>query len=386
MTRTTCATVLMLLAPSVLVSQNLEQPDDRWQGVERVLAQAVREHAFPGAVLVVGLGGKIVYSRGTGHFGDNDPTPVTDSTIYDLASLTKVVGLTTAVMLLVAHDSIDLDAPVSRYLPEFHGPAKDKVSVRHLLTHTSGLPAWRPFYQETSNAPDARDSIIATPLEHNPGDVFKYSDIGAIILGMVVERITHMTLDRYLDRAVFVPLQMAQTRFRPPAGLRRRIAPTEADPWRGHVLRGEVHDENAARLGGVAGHAGLFSTGPDLAKFAFWLLDSYHGRHPTTSNPHLPAEIVREFVARQPGPKGSTRALGWDTPSKTGSSAGSLMPRSSFGHTGFTGTSMWIDPDRELFIILLTNRVHPTRENNQIRQIRPLVADAVLKALAERNH
>ena len=176
---------------------------------------------------------------------------------------------------------------------------------------------------------------------------------------------------------------MHETQFRPSSELLERIAPTERDPWRGRVLRGEVHDENAHRLGGIAGHAGLFSTAPDLAKFARWMLDAYHGRHPTGTEPNIPMEVVREFTRRQEIPQGSTRALGWDTPSVQGSSAGTLLSRSSFGHLGFTGTSIWIDPQQDIFVILLTNRVHPTRENNAIRRVRPRVADFIARAVQQ---
>jgi CubicO group peptidase (beta-lactamase class C family) len=196
-----------------------------------------------------------------------------------------------------------------------------------------------------------------------------------------VERLTGKRLDQFLLERVFGPLGMAWTRYLPPAAWTDRIAPTENDPWRGRILRGEVHDENAARLGGVAGHAGLFSMAPDLARFAQWILKAYHGTLEPDATFLVDSATVREFVVRQPGPEGSTRALGWDTPSDEGSSAGTLLSRSSFGHTGFTGTSIWIDPDRDLFIILLTNRVHPSRENNAILRIRGHVADSVMTAL-----
>jgi CubicO group peptidase (beta-lactamase class C family) len=352
--------------------------------VASYLAQQAREGAFPGGVLLVGQGGRTLLTAPFGRYGEDDPRPVSAETIYDLASLTKVVALTTACMLLVAEGRLDLDRPVRDYVPAFAGAGKSRVLVRHLLTHTSGLPAWRPFHELAATAEAALDSVLATPLDTTPGAVVAYSDLGAIALTHVVEGIAGEPLDAFVGRRVFAPLGMYRTRFLPPADWIPLIAPTERDPWRGRVLRGEVHDENAARLGGVSGHAGLFSTAPDLARFAYWLLDAYHGRLEPSAPVAVPRDVVRMFLARQPGPEGSTRALGWDTPSPSGrGSSGSLLSSSSFGHTGFTGTSIWMDPERDLVIILLTNRVHPTRENRAIAEVRRFVADAVVQAMME---
>jgi CubicO group peptidase (beta-lactamase class C family) len=346
------------------------------------LERKVVEHAFPGAVLVVGHRGRVAYVTAVGHYGDDDPSPVADTTVYDLASLTKVIGLTTEAMMLVAEGKLELDRPVVDYLPEFAGPGKDRVLVRHLLTHTSGLPAWAPLYLETQTPEEAIARVMQTPLEAPPGEHYVYSDLGAITLTQIVQRLTGEPLDVFLEERLFGPLRMDRTRFRPPEAWLSTIAPTERDPWRGRLVRGEVHDENAYRLGGVSGHAGLFSDGPDMARFAFWMLDAWHGRLRADAEPYLPQDVVRLFTRRQPGPAGSTRALGWDTPSVTGrSSAGTLLSRESFGHTGFTGTSIWIEPERELFVILLTNRVNPTRENQAILDIRGQVADRVVGAL-----
>lgn len=351
-------------------------------GVAGYLDSAAAGGAFPGGVLLVGYRGSVAAVRPFGRYGNDDARPVDSSTVYDLASLTKVVGLTTAVMLLVADGRLGLDDRVGDHVPAFAGDGRDQVRVRHLLTHVSGLPAWRPLYEETASRDEALAAVHASPLEAEPGARYAYSDLGAIVLTEVVEALSGEPLDAFLDRRVFQPLGMSATRFRPPDAWAPRIAPTERDPWRGRLLRGEVHDENAHRLGGVSGHAGLFSTAPDLARFAFWLLDAYHGRLAAAAPVQLPASLVREFVRRQPGPAGSTRALGWDTPSPDGrGSAGSRLPPSSFGHTGFTGTSIWIDPERELVIILLTNRVHPTRENRAILEVRRVVADLVVEAL-----
>ncbi len=342
-----------------------------------LLQSSVEADAFPGAVLAVGLRDTVEFVA-VGHYGDDDSRQVDDSTVYDLASLTKVIGLTTAVMLLVADGAIDLDAPVHGYLPAFAGPGKEDVTVRHLLTHTAGLEAWRPLHLETETKDEAIDSVMAVTLQSVPGERYLYSDFGAITLGLIVEKVSGKSLDVFLNDRVFRPLGMEWTRYRPPSEWIDRITPTELDPWREGVVRGEVHDENAARLEGVAGHAGLFSIAPDVAKFARWMLDAYHGRLSAESQPFLPADLVQAFASRQPGPEGSTRALGWDTPSETGSSAGTMMSRTSFGHTGFTGTSVWIDPEAELFVILLTNRVHPSRENRAILGIRGQVSDSVV--------
>jgi CubicO group peptidase (beta-lactamase class C family) len=341
------------------------QVDPRFSAVVSYLRSQV-DSAFPGAVIAVGYQGEIVLLNAVGHYGSGDARPVTPATIFDLASLTKVVGLTTAAMMLVDSGQLDLDAPVQRYVPAFQGADKERVTIRHLLTHSSGLPAWRPLYREAATREEALALVDTTPLLRQPGDTFVYSDLGAIVLMQAVEAIAREPLDRFLEARLFGPLGMAATRFLPPESWRSRIAPTENDSsFRHHMLRGEVHDENAARLGGVSGHAGLFSTAGDLARFAEWLLR---------------APQMREWTKRQNLPPGSSRALGWDTPSER-SSAGTKLSATAFGHTGFTGTSVWIDPENDLFIILLTNRVNPTRANTKILQVRRRVADLVVDAL-----
>ncbi len=350
--------------------------------------------AFPGAVVVVGRHGQLALLAAVGRYGEDEVRAVDATTVYDLASLTKVVGLTTAVMLLVEEKTLSLDEPVQRYVPAFQGPGKEAVTIRHLLTHSSGLPAWRPLYTEATTRVTAMRLVDTTRLSAAPGEAAVYSDLGAIVLTQVVEAVTGERLDRYLDRRVFGPLRMTSTRFLPPASWRQRIAPTERSQD-GTVIRGTVHDENAWKLGGVSGHAGLFSTAPDLARFATWILErsTAHGAQSAPAGSDtvrrapcavlcVSPPLVRQFVSRQHLPPGSTRALGWDTPSDSGySSAGSHLSRRSFGHTGFTGTSMWLDPERDLFVILLTNRVHPTRENQRILAVRPRVADLVAAAL-----
>jgi CubicO group peptidase (beta-lactamase class C family) len=337
-------------------------PDAHFEPVLAYLRSQV-DSAFPGAVVAVGRHDSLLLLAAVGHYGIDDPRPVTPETVYDMASLTKVIGLTTACMVLVSEGKLDLDAPVQRYVPAFRGPRKERVTIRHLLTHSSGLPAWRPIYTETTTRATAFALADTTALLRQAGDTFVYSDLGAMVLTQAVEAITGQRLDAYLEPRVFRPLQMTNTRFVPPPAWRDRIAPTERSQD-GTIIRGTVHDENAWRLGGVSGHAGLFSTAPDLARFAQWLLEQ---------------RTFLEWTKRQNLPPGSSRALGWDTPSEN-SSAGTKLGAHAFGHTGFTGTSIWIDPDKDLFIILLTNRVHPTRENNRIGRVRPRIADLVVDA------
>ncbi len=347
-----------------------EQSYGRFEPVVSYLQSQV-DSAFPGAVVAAGYRDSVVLLAAVGHYGADDRRPVTTETVYDLASLTKVIGLTTAAMMLVDSGKLALDAPVQRYVPAFQGPNKERVMIRHLLTHSSGLPAWRPLYAESADREHALALVDTTPLMRQPGDTFVYSDLGAMILAQAVQAVSGQRLDDFLAARLFGPLGMTSTRYLPPESWRSRIAPTENDTvFRHRLLRGEVHDENAGRLGGVSGHAGLFSTAPDLATFARWLL-----RLRRTDSLH-----VREFTQRQGIPPGSSRALGWDTPSEN-SSAGTKMGPNAFGHTGFTGTSIWFDPDRSLFIILLTNRVNPTRANTKILQVRRRVADLVNDAL-----
>jgi len=344
----------------------VQQSYGRFEPVVAYLQSQV-DSAFPGATIAVGYGDSVVLLAAVGHYGADDKRPVTPGTIYDLASLTKVIGLTTAAMMLVDQGKLDLDAPVQRYVPAFQGANKDRVTIRHLLTHSSGMPAWRPLYAEAKTRDEALALVDTTALLRQPGDTFIYSDLGAMVLTQAVEAITGQRLNVFLASRLFGPLGMQSTRYLPPERWRERIAPTEKDTvFRHRLLRGEVHDENAGRLGGVSGHAGLFSTAPDLATFAHWFLrlraiDSLN---------------AREFTRRQGIPAGSSRALGWDTPSEL-SSAGTKMGPNAFGHTGFTGTSIWFDPDRNVFIILLTNRVNPTRANAKILQVRRRLADLV---------
>lgn len=399
-----------LLLAVVVVTQDSA---GRWAPMARAIEEAIEARAFPGAVVAVGrrdtvlfLGafGHLTYpgDAGTGGRGDGAATPVTVNTVYDLASLTKVVGLTTAVMMLVDEGRVDLDAPVRGYVQMFgyaHGP---EVTVRRLLTHSGGLVAWKPMYQ---SAEDRRGMFYLAerePEEYPPGTRMVYSDLGAITLTDMVETLTGERLDRYLRRRLFEPLGMRDTRFNPPRSWRSRIAPTERDTtWRHRLVHGTVHDENAAAMDGVSGHAGLFGTAPDLVRFAQMMLGG--GLYPSSrarsrtlvmgarglgasgsasehdTDVRFVAESTVTQFTRVQEPQLSHRALGWETPNGQ-NSAGSRLSSRAYGHTGFTGTSMWIDPEQDLYVILLTNRVYPTRENTGLFPVRRQVADLAAEA------
>jgi CubicO group peptidase (beta-lactamase class C family) len=369
---------LPLAAPQALGFDKL-----RLAAAVAYLRTEVDSGAFPGAVLAVGRHGRLALVAPVGSYSMTDTRPVEARTIYDLASLTKVVGLTSACMLLVDEGKLALDAPVQRYLPAFRGSGKDSVTVRELLTHSSGLPDWRPLYREAPTRAAALALVDTTPLIQPPGAVYFYSDLGAIVLMQVVEAVAGEPLDRFLATRLFGPLGMPATRYLPPPRWRHLIAPTEKDTtFRGRFLVGEVHDANAGRLEGVSGHAGLFSNALDLSRFAAMLLNGG-----AWDNVQLiRSETVAEFTRRQDIPVGSSRALGWDTPTEPRTSISSaglgLSPR-AFGHTGFTGTSLWMDPERDLFVILLTNRVNARRVTSAIRHVRSHVADLVVDALTD---
>ena len=346
--------------------------------LDHVLDSAVAEKAFPGGVAAVGKDGALVYLRAVGKLSyDADAAPVATDTLYDLASLTKVVVTTTMAMMLVDEGLLDLDKPVRAFLPRFRGGAKDTVTVRQLLTHSSGIDWWAPLYKELTSRAAYVERIEAMDLAYEPGTKSLYSDLGLLLLGEILERVAGEPIDSFARRRILGPLGMKDTQYKPPASLLARIAPTENDPWRGRVVRGEVHDENAFAMGGIAPHAGLFGTAPELARFAQMLVNGG-----VYDNKRLVSRETLEMFTRPAGVPGSSRALGWDTPDGA-NSAGSLLSAHAFGHTGFTGTSIWVDPDRKLFVILLTNRVHPTRENNAIRAVRRSVADAVVHGLAQ---
>ena len=358
------------------------RPLPRWAGavtdsVRATMLRALNDSVFPGGIALIGTRTDILAEVAVGRIDWAADAPAPNAqTVWDMASLTKVVGMTTAMMQLVEKKKIDLDAPVQRYLPEWTGQWKEQVTVRHLLTHSSGLRAWRAFYQETETVEAARQLLLDTPLDTLPGVKYVYSDLGAILAGMVIERVTGQTLDAYLATNVFGPLKMVDTRYRPPAEWLPRTAPTEKDPWRGRHLRGEVHDENAYRFGQVSAHAGLFSTGADLARFAQAMLNGGELGGARVVTPRTLADFTRVQNSAL-----SHRALGWESPNGT-NSGGTVMQSPAFGHTGFTGTSIWIDPANDIFVIILTNRVNPTRDNSRIAPVRTTIADVTSRAAA----
>ncbi len=340
-----------------------------------VLNTALSDGAFPGAIAVIGNHEGVLASLGVGQLDATDAQRPSLSTMYDLASLTKIIATTSIMLQLVDQGRIALDSPAVAYLPEWKGPRASSVLIRHLLSHSSGLVAWRPFYKEAVDKADARAQLLLVGPETTPGTRYVYSDMNFMLLGLIAEKLTGMPLDSAFTTMVAKPLRLVDTRFRPDTSLRARIAPTEFDPWRQRQLRGEVHDENASRFDGVSGHAGLFSTGEDLSRVArMWL------NRGTLDGVRIASPETIALFTRAQDTLVSKRALGWETPNGT-NSAGHRMSAQAFGHTGFTGTSLWIDPARDLFVILLTNRVNPTRQNTRIGGVRIALADAIAGAL-----
>jgi len=348
--------------------------------LDSLARQAVADSVAPGVVIAVGRYGRLVYMHGEGH-GDwaRGSEPVDGTTLYDIASLTKVLATTTAAMLLEEAGLLHIDSTVAHYLPEFAAvdSAKRGITVRMLLTHSGGLEAFAALYTDYRGRQQYLEQIAARPLTYQPGTSMIYSDWDFILMQLIIERITGQTLDAFTAERVFRPLGMNDTYFLPEVSLRPRIAATAVDTARGGLLWGVVHDENAYAMGGVAGHAGLFSSARDLSTFAQFLLNGGYYGHTRLLTP--------QTIARWTAPQfpGSSRALGWDTPSPPSSAGRYASPR-TFGHTGFTGTSIWVDPVRELFIIVLTNRVnsHGTTAGHALlrREVAEAVESAVLDA------
>ncbi|HMK23448.1 MAG TPA: serine hydrolase domain-containing protein [Terriglobales bacterium] len=358
------------------------------------MQEAVANGVFPGAVLAVRRGEQR-HVVPVGRLSSNPASaPVTPSTVYDLASLTKPLATVTSIALLVRDGRCRLEDAVATHLPECAGTPIGAVTLRHLLTHSSGLPGWRGYYERLS--PDgripktmkeracAKAAMLALirdeALIYQPGLRSLYSDLGFMLLGFIVEQVSGQTLDGYFYGDITVPLKALGIEFVPAECLKTvlemadkqgGVAPTEDDPWRGRLLCGEVHDENAAALGGVAGHAGLFGSADAVLAMTGQWLQAYLGRSSL-----LDTAVVRQFTTRQTDISGSTWTLGWDMPSVP-SASGRYFSLRSFGHLGYTGTSIWVDPDRELEVVLLSNRVHPTRKNESIKAFRPMIHDLV---------
>ena len=360
---------------------------DRFAAAYQVLETAIAEHAFPGCAFGVTAGGRTVLSSALGRFTYDDHAPKVEAhTIYDIASLTKVVATTAAAMLLYQRGLLDLDVPVAELLPGFvvgrpPGTPARHVTVRHLLAHTSGLPGYVEFFR-TANTPAAlfRD-CLELEFEARPGERAEYSDPGFILLGKALEVLMRESMAGWVRREIIHPLELSSTGFNLPRYLAERIAPTENDTtFRRRIIQGEVQDENAWVLGGAAGHAGLFSSVPDLLRFAGEILRAVRTGSAGPSGPGLFAAATVECFSQRQQPVGNSRALGWDTPSENSSSGRHFSPR-SIGHLGYSGCSLWIDLAADVGVVLLTNRTWPDRANQAIRQIRPAFHDAVREAL-----
>lgn len=340
----------------------------------RVLERAIRDKAFPAAVIEVGDATRPLWRQAFGRLTyDAGAPPATDETIFDLASLTKVLATTPLVMQQVERGVIGLDDPVARHVESWTGADRSGVTIRDLLSHSGGLTAYVPFFRDHQGRPAFERAICATPLEYQPGTKSVYSDLGFMLLGFILD--AEVTLAQRFDTMLVQMGHVSDLQFNPPSLWNPRTAPTEVDPWRGRLLVGEAHDENCWALGGAAGHAGLFGTAAATGDSARHVLQVVEGRTGAFSRATL-----ETFITRRADVPGSSRALGWDTMLTT-SSCGTRMSPRAFGHTGFTGTSLWIDPDRGVYVALLSNRVHPTRANEAIRQVRPAVHDAVIEDL-----
>jgi len=389
---------------SFLVRNDAAQ-DDRFGNAFGILKEAIAACVFPACSVAVTYRGELVAHKAFGRFTYDASSPaVSPATIFDLASLTKVVATTTMAMILYERGVLDLETPLTAVVPEFVAPEfaeydarRSDVTLRMLLAHSSGLPAYEKLFLRAKTREELLRAAFATPVTRDPGTRAEYSDVGFIILGIALERLADEPLDRFCQREVFGPLAMSHTTFNPAKAVRDSIPPTadEREPgqcgadtpvraaldataasgastFRNRILQGEVHDENASVLGGVAGHAGLFSTAEDLARFAHAMLNGGH--------PILRADTVDLFTCRESVPEGTSWALGWDTPSAP-SQSGKYFSARSFGHLGYTGASLWIDPERQLSIALLTNRTWPDCQNRAIKQVRPAFHDAVVEAL-----
>lgn len=347
-----------------------------------VLLSGISQRAFPGAAVAITHCGNLIAHLGLGRFTYDAASPaVNTATLYDLASVTKVMATTMACMILHDRGLFKLDQTLVELLPEFGGSssgqkdARRQVTLRMLLAHSSGLPAYVKLFQTAHNKDELIQQALQIPLTAAPGSHAEYSDIGFILLGQALEKLSGEPLDQFCQREIFAKLNLALTCFNPPSSLKYAIPPTEDDhTFRHRLIQGEVNDENAFVMGGVAGHAGCFSTALDVSLFAQCILRG--------DSPLVKKETLEIFTRRQDSPSGTSRALGWDTPSQP-SQSGRYFSSRSYGHLGYTGTSLWIDPDRQLSVTLLTNRTWPDRSSQSIKQIRPAFHDAVIEALSK---
>ena len=361
--------------------RNVAAQEDRFRSAFGILENAIAARAFPACTVSVTFRGELIVHKGIGRFTYEGSSPeVTAASIFDLASLTKVVATTAMAMILYERGLLDIEAPVTAIVPEF-ADARDTdvrrsaVTLRMLLAHNSGLPAYERLFLRCKDRAELLRTAFTTTLTAAPGEHAEYSDIGFIILGIALERLADEPLDAFCQREIFGPLGMRHTTFKPGQQLKESIPPTADDrSFRQRIIQGEVQDENASVMGGVAAHAGLFSTADDLAIFAHAMIN--RGR------PIFRSSTVDYFTRREALPLGTSRALGWDTPSAPSQSGKCFSPR-SFGHLGYTGTSLWIDPERQLSITLLTNRTWPDCKNDAIKRVRPAFHDSIIDAITD---
>ncbi len=379
--RTTSSKAVLLVLAGLALLDPATLPAQDFSALERAVNEGISQGVYPGAVVVVGRQDGVVYQKGFGRLTWDQASPVPDpaTTLWDIASVSKVVGTTSAIMRLVDRGDVDLDWPVTRYLPRFTGEGKDRVTVRMLLNHTSGLRSYARFYAEAAGREEAIELLYAEPLRREPGSSAVYSDLNAMLLGLVVEAVSGESLDQFVEREVFQPLGMNRSLYRPARSQLADVAPTGR--WRGHPIAGEVNDQNAVVLGGAAGHAGVFSTAVDLSLYArMWLA----GGLTTRGERFVSRETLAAFL--QGSPASGTRLLGWDTrdPEVDVSVFGTLVSDAAYGHTGWTGTILWIDAERDLFLVFLTNRSYAPRVSGSIgrlRRVRAAVSDAAVLAV-----
>lgn len=386
---------IFLFALLTTVTAFTQQKTYDFSSIDAIIEDGIRSQAFPSAVLIVGNSKGIIYQNAYGRLTYDESSPLTTlRTIYDLASVTKVIATTAAIMKLYDEGKIDLSSPVASYIPEFGNNGKEDITVFNLLVHNSGLTAWTPFYQnpEMDSPEKVKNAVYTCVKEYPTGTQTIYSDYNAFLLGEIVQRISGLRLDKYCEENIFSRLAMGDTYFLVPMSEDYRIAPTEDDTyWRNQLLRGYVHDEMAAILEGVSGNAGLFSTGPDLFRFMQMMLnkglyiDERKMSKGNTYDTLYREETVELFTSKATGlGYSNTRALGWETkpePTKYPPQCGWKFSANCFGHTGYTGTSVWADKEKNLIVILLTNRVYPKRGNEEVRTIRPKVTDEVCKIM-----
>ncbi len=382
---------------SATLHSSLENQEEVFDKPFAILGEALKNHAFPGASVAVTHAGNLIALKSFGKFVYEENTEAANpdveiTTLFDLASLTKPIATTTMAMILYERGLLELDAPIFGTIPEFltDDPRRREVTFRMLLGHSSGLPAYEKLFLNAQTRDELLQAAFTTALTAHPATRAEYSDIGFIVLGVALERIAEEALDVFCQREIWGAMGMIRTTFNPPKELRASIPPTADErvedrptgdsgapaphKFRNRIIQGEVQDENACVLGGVAGHAGLFSNAEDVAHFAQCMLGA--------GSPILRPETIALFTRREPRPAGTSRTLGWDTPTQPSQSGKHFGPR-SYGHLGYTGTSLWIDPDRQLSITLLTNRTWPDCSNQAIKQVRPKFHDAVIEALEQ---